>query len=124
MLRNLKLALLLGFAILETRATAQTKPDLSQAPASPQVQFDPSGAIHSGPQTIAFPPLASDASREAYRWLLRYAEEGQPSDPQEFASWFGNHVPALFAREKSIALKAYPVTEDNQKIAGVDVTVY
>src|SRR3954469_11173093 len=96
---HIALATLLVFsAICVLGLGAQNRPDLSQAPVSPDVQFDPNGAIHSGPQAIPFPPLASAASREAYIWLLKYAKEGQPSDPKEFAAWFSNDVPALFAR--------------------------
>jgi epsilon-lactone hydrolase len=112
------------FAGVAISGWAQTNTDFGRAPVSPAVQFDPDGAIHWGPRTIPFPPLASAASRDAYVWLLRYARDGQPTDPQEFAKWFSGHVPGLFAREKNAALKAYPVSEEETKIAGVDVSVY
>lgn len=119
-------AAFLVIAALVTAGTAQSpnRTELSQAPVSPEVQVDMDGTVHWGARTIPFAPLASGESRKAYMWLVRYALEGQPSDPTEFARWFAGHVPALFAREKATALKEYPVKEEDQKIGGVDTTVY
>jgi monoterpene epsilon-lactone hydrolase len=105
-------------------AQGQSTNDLSQAPLTPQVKVDDDGTVHWGPRTIPFAPLASTEAKQAYIWLVRFALDGQPTDAKEFGPWFANHVPALFAREKSIALKLYPVTEQDQKIGGVDTTVY
>jgi epsilon-lactone hydrolase len=103
---------------------AQENTDISRAPLSPEVSFDADGTIHLGARTIPFPTLASAQAKEAYLWLLKYARDGQPTDPQQFVKWFADHVPMLFAHEKAAALRTYPVMEEDQKIAGVDVTVY
>jgi len=105
--------------------SAQGKLDLSQAPISLEVKVDPDATVHWGPRTLPFPRFASMESRDAYMALIRSAlNAGQPSDPKEYGPWATKRVDALFAREKAMALKLYPVEEKDRKVGGVDAAIY
>jgi monoterpene epsilon-lactone hydrolase len=104
---------------------AQDKPSLSQAPISPEVSVEHDATVHWGPRTIPFPRYASLKSRDAYMALIDSAiHADQPTDPKEYGPWAAKHVRDLFAREKAMALKLFPVNEEDRKVGGVDATIY
>jgi epsilon-lactone hydrolase len=104
---------------------AQDNGDLSQAPLSPSVRVDPDATVHWGPRTIPFPRYVSRESRDAYMALVDSAVNGdQPKDPKAYGPWSARHVQALFAREKAMALKLYPVEEEDRKVGGVEAAIY
>jgi len=98
---------------------AQDKSDLSQAPMSPDVKVDADATIHSGSRTIPFPHFASPESRNDYMALINSAlNSGQPTDPKEYPAWAAKRLQTLFEREKSVALKLFPVDEEDGKVGG------
>jgi monoterpene epsilon-lactone hydrolase len=104
---------------------AQDKHDFSQAPVSPEVKVDPDGTLHWGARTIPFPRYASKESRDAYMALINSAlNAGQPTDPKLYPAWAAKRLENLFGREKAMALKLYPVDEQDGKVGGVDAATY
>ena len=90
--------------------SARDKEDPSQAPLSPEVRVDPDATVHWGPRTIPFPRFATRESREAYMALINSdVNADQPADPKLYPAWAARHVENLFAHEKAMALKLYPV---------------
>ncbi len=105
--------------------SARDKDDPSQAPLSPEVRVDPDATVHWGPRTIPFPRFATRESREAYMALINSdVHADQPADPKLYPAWAARHVENLFAREKAMALKLYPVDEQDGKVGGVDAATY
>jgi epsilon-lactone hydrolase len=118
-----------GVVLAQSQSKDQTLDTaiLSDAPLVPQMLVDDDGTVHLGPRTVPFPALASPEAKRAYvhRMLTRAqdaAAKGGPvsvrsADPvgpvEEWQKW-----------SKPAALKIYPVVEEDQKIGGVDVTIY
>lgn len=99
--------------------------DLATAPIAPQVTVDRDATVHWGPRTIPFSRYVSPESRNAYMALVDSAlNAGQPSDPKEYPAWAANRIRTLFGREKALALKLYPVDEEERKIGGIEASVY
>jgi len=108
-----------------TVCLAQDRTDLPQAPAVPDVKVDADATIHWGPRTLPFPAFASPESRNDYMELIHSAlDSGQPTDPKEYPAWAAKRLEALFAREKAMALKLFPVDEEDRKVGGVDTAIY
>src|SRR5947208_10681162 len=101
---------------------------LVNAPTVPQMVVDSDGTLHFGPRTVPLPALASPEARQAYtRGMLRKAQ-----NPNGRGGGLGlatartteTITPPRRDWSKESALKIYPVTEEEQKIGGVGVTIY
>jgi hypothetical protein len=118
-------AVVIVIAAMIAANAAQENGDLLQSPLSPAVRVDRDATVHWGPRTIPFARYVSRESRDAYMALVDSAlNNGQPSDPKEYAAWSAKHVQALFAQEKATALKLYTLEEEDRKVGGVEATIY
>src|SRR5213594_2817172 len=100
---------------------------LVNAPTVPQMVVDSDGTLHFGPRTVPLPALASPDAKRAYiAWAVQRAQaSAAPGGLASVRITEGNVAevppePAL----KVAALKIYPVLEEKQTIAGVEITVY
>jgi epsilon-lactone hydrolase len=100
---------------------------LVNAPTVPQMVVDSDGTLHFGPRTVPMPALASPEAKRAYiAWAVQRAQASAARGGLASVRITEGNVaevppePAL----KVAALKIYPVLEEKQTIAGVEITVY
>jgi epsilon-lactone hydrolase len=137
--RPVLLVLAACVAVYAVAVAQNQKPDqkidraaLGQAPNVPQMVVDSDGTVHFGPRTVPLPALASPEAKQAY--ANQMLEQARASATRGGVASVGvadaNAIPdsattvQRIARGKQAALNVYPVEEENQKIAGVNVTVY
>ena len=129
------LALLAAFIIGYYAVAAQTQsPDqkldtaaLVNAPAVPQMVVDSDGTLHFGPRTVPMPALASPESKRVYvAWAVQRAQASAARGGLASVRMTGGNVAEVPPEPdlKVAALKTYPVVEEKQTIAGVEVTVF
>jgi pimeloyl-ACP methyl ester carboxylesterase len=95
---------------------------LVNAPIVPQLVVDSDGTLHFGPRTVPPPALESAEARQTY--TRQMMQRAQTSAGRGGLATVRGDVPPASGKSKETALKIYPVTEEDQKIGGVGVTIY
>ncbi|MFB3778518.1 MAG: alpha/beta hydrolase [Bryobacteraceae bacterium] len=99
--------------------------ELADAPVVPQLVVDSDGTLHFGPRTVPLPALASPEARRTYtEQMLRRAQTASAKGLPAHARMNGMSGVPLPANSKQTALKIYQVTEQSQKLGGIEVTIY